>query len=169
METFTLRFNNNSEWSVQMAVYSSYVLKIHWCTLDVIMQEILSITTKTNLVVLSWVISFISTVQSTIQSSCFTASLSYQYFTWFVCSWETIPIFTGLVCLHGVIITINYQPISITELKVLKLQSGMALTLTFYYNVKILFYLQRRFDREKLRSSSVSKPTEITGFNNEFV
>jgi len=48
----------------------------------------------------------------------------------------------------GVIITINYQPISITELKVLKLQSGMALTLTFYYNVRSLFYLQRRFDRK---------------------
>ena len=47
-----------------------------------------------------------------------------------------------------VIITINYQPITITELKVLKLQSGMALTLTFYCNVKTLFYLQRRFDRK---------------------
>jgi len=68
----------------------------------------------------------------------------------------------------GVIITINYQPITITGLKVLKLQSGMALTLTFYYNVNHCF-TYKDFLTEKLRSSSVSQPTEITGFNNEFV
>ena len=142
-KTFTIRSNNNNAWSVQIAVYSSYVLKLHWCTLDVIMQEILSITTKTNLVVLSRVISFISTVQSTIQSSCYSVTfISIFHLTCLLIGNHPDIYRFGV---PDVIITINYPPITITKLKVLKLQSGMALTLTFYYNVKTLFYLQRRF------------------------
>lgn len=66
------------------------------------------------------------------------------------------------------IITINYQPITNIELKVLKLQSGMALTLTLTMTLNQRF-IYKDVLTEKPRSSSVSKPTEITGFNNGFV